>query len=86
MTRNSKDGINCMALFYKVGSTINNFLRKEKCRILPSSYSEKKFGKLYFHFFFNINIESTNNYITGDFEISKNKSHHQVLFFNISSP
>ena len=68
--------INCLTLFYKVGSLIRDFSRKEKFRILvkaisPSSYSEKKFGKLSFYSFFNINNESKNNYLTDAFEISQ---------------
>ena len=58
-------------LFYKVGSSVKDFSRKEKFRILHSCYSEKKFSKLYFYLSFNINIELTNNYITDDFEINK---------------
>ena len=61
------------ASLYKIGSSLNDFSRKEKFRILSSSYSEKKFSELYFYSSFNINIESTNNYITDDFQISDNK-------------
>ena len=64
------NAINCVALFYKVGFKKENFL-----------YINYPFVKLSFYLFFNINIESTSNYITDDFEVS----HNQVLFFNISS-
>ena len=49
-----ENAINYAALFYKVDSLIKDFARKEKFRILPSTYSEKKFGKLYFYLLFNI--------------------------------
>ena len=64
------------ASLYKIGSSLNDFSRKEKFRILSSSYSEKKLSKLYFHSSFNVNIESTNNYITDDFQISNKKNQY----------
>ena len=66
-----ENAINCVVLFYKVGSSIKDFSRKEKFRIIHSCYSEKKFSKLYFYLSFNINIELTTNYITDNFKINE---------------
>ena len=55
-----ENAINCVALFYKVG------LKKDFFLYYP-------FVKLCFYLFFNINIESRNNYIPDDFEASKKK-------------
>ena len=62
-------------------------------RIFPDSknlgyypqVTQRKSSVSYFYLFFNINIESTNNYITDDFEISK-KFLPSGVIFNISSP
>ena len=62
-----KNAINRVALSYKVGFFKRDFLRKGHCRILVKRYITLKFGKLCFYLFFNINIESTNNYITDAF-------------------
>ena len=73
----------CVALFYKVGSSIiKDFSKKEKFRILVKRdiTLKKKSGKLWFYLFFDKTVESTNNYITDAFQMSKKSSPSGVIF------